>query len=638
MTPLTRFGLALAVVGSALPNLSAQDAFKAALPDSTVAYFAAPDLPSAYQQFKQSALYKIWEEEEVQEFVEDLLAEGQKYWQMGLARAKAMHEQGMPISPDDLLKIRLKGISAAITDLSLQGKAGPRVSIVLAIDFGDTAPIANKVFEVLLAMGMQQPGAPEVQATKVGGATLRTIREEDWPPFLSFNLAFAGSRLLIGTDTARMKSIIGTLVSGDKVAGMTMNDQYKAVAKRLDASDSVLEMYVRPKAFVDVGLQGLAMAAQMGQLPPEVDIEGIAKAVDALGLTSMHAMGMVSGYDHGKGYIRGYMLCPENERKGFTAIGSNATINLDHLAYVPKDVDSFSIANYELKPVYSAIVNAVKAYNKDMADMLLAQLGEIEKQVGLSVQNDVFGAFGPECIYYAMPVSGLMGTPEMGVLVGCKDPAKGLRVIKTLAGLSKGIVEIVDDKDEDGTVFHSIDVDFTDIAPGFDMSMLGGEPTFTFKDGFMVFSMSRADCRSILKRLSGDGGPDVRTNAAFKPYVATLPKTMNSLSFTDVAASVEGLYQVVSGVFGMFPVPPEIPIDVGLLPSTDTITKHLFGSISYSTADANGFYSNMVSPFGPETFVFVGGAIVGGASALALVAERRGAPMVRRVGPGKRIK
>ena len=67
----------------------------------------------------------------------------------------------------------------------------------------------------------------------------------------------------------------------------------------------------------------------------------------------------------------------------------------------------------------------------------------------------------------------------------------------------------------------------------------------------------------------------------------------------------------------------DVPIDMSLLPDSGTLTKHLFGSFSYSTAVEGGSESVSVSPFGPETALLLG-VVVGGAAATVGVMSRRG--------------
>jgi hypothetical protein len=70
---------------------------------------------------------------------------------------------------------------------------------------------------------------------------------------------------------------------------------------------------------------------------------------------------------------------------------------------------------------------------------------------------------------------------------------------------------------------------------------------------------------------------------------------------------------MLTGLLAFVPMSPDVPIDMSQLPEVGTLTKHLFGAISYSKSDANGFESTSTSPFGPEVLVLLLGAGAAGA-------------------------
>jgi hypothetical protein len=313
-----------------------------------------------------------------------------------------------------------------------------------------------------------------------------------------------------------------------------------------------------------------------------------------------------------------YALCPAEERRGLTALTSSAPVSRDRLAWIPKGAGSFSIAKAgDLEGLYTSILDAVEAYNPEFRKLADAQVQELEKTLGFQFKKELFGAFGPDVIFYSMPVAGLMATPEMVVMVECKNSDRTLEVLKKLAGLSEGHVTITDNK-VDGADFYSVSIVLDEMAGGIDpMGMI--EPQFAFQNGFLVFGLSRSDVKGALKRMSGAGGEDVRSNPAFKPYLEQLPTEVASISFTDVATTFDGLYGQLSGVMGMVPIPPDVPIDLALLPSSSTITKHLFGSVAWSTIDKKGVAGYAIGPLGPEVPALVvlgiGAGIVAGIAA-----------------------
>jgi hypothetical protein len=56
----------------------------------------------------------------------------------------------------------------------------------------------------------------------------------------------------------------------------------------------------------------------------------------------------------------------------------------------------------------------------------------------------------------------------------------------------------------------------------------------------------------------------------------------------------------------------DLPFDLTLLPEAETLSQHLFSSLSWSTVGPNGFSSTSVSPLGPELAATAAlGAVVG---------------------------
>ena len=58
----------------------------------------------------------------------------------------------------------------------------------------------------------------------------------------------------------------------------------------------------------------------------------------------------------------------------------------------------------------------------------------------------------------------------------------------------------------------------------------------------------------------------------------------------------------------------DIPIDLSLLPDVTTLTQHLYGAVTWSTNDGNGFATTSIGPWGPEVMALVG-ALAGAGTA-----------------------
>lgn len=640
MTNLALRASLMTCLGLATTAARAQDAFKATLPEQTLLYVSAPDIDSWQRGFQASPLYKIWAEEEVQEFLADLLAMGKQQFDEYLGMAKQMHANGMlPFDPSKLLDVRVKSASMAVTEIVPPGgQEAPTVSVVGCIDFGDTAKMVEHALGAIVQMGLAEvgtgPNAPMLETKDVGGTQLNMLVMRN-PGSLEVGhglvWAFVGGKLVIGTNVARTSRIVAALGGGAAPERSLVNDTtYRRVAQRVDAGRAAIEFFVRPTALLQTAVAAASAVLAGDSGPQGVDWKGVGRALDTLGFNGVPALGITSGYRDGMGFFNSFVLCPEEGRKGFMALSGASEINRDHLAWIPRDVGSFSIANLgSLEGIYTTVMDAVEAYDPEFLDMVSSQVTEVEDQVGFNIKKDIFGAFGPEYLSYSMPIGGLMATPELVLMAQCKDSQRTLEVLKKLCGLSDGLVSISESKTEAGT-YYTIDLVLDEMGGIDPTGML--DPTFAFRNGFLVFGLSRVDVKGAIKRLAGEGGEDVRTNPAFKPLAASVPMNVDALGFSDMASTVDGIYGTLSGVLGMVPIPADVPVDLGLLPGVDTITKHLMGSVHWNAQHKDGFSMNMVGPIGPEIFVLGVVAIVGGAAVVGYATHPSEAPPVRRVG------
>ena len=429
-------------------------ALKEVLPANTLFYMSAPDLEGAFQQFQQAALFKIWNEPEMKEFMKEPLAKAAEEFDKALAQAREGYKAGkVPVDPDQVLKLRLKGFSMGLADVVLPGEAGPMsVGLVVALDFGETQPQWKKLLDGLLGMAFERH--PErkdsLTTTKVLNYEFSTISPPRSP--ISANWAWADTQLVFSLSPATITSVLKGLSGEDTGAVLAKDADYEKTASQMGGLQSPsVEVFMKPRRVFELLLGGLQLAAMNPEFAPGLDLEGVRRAVDHLGLFSVTAMGGVLGYENGKGVSKSFVLAPEEDRKGLSALGSGEPLDVSKLSLVPKDASSFTYSRMGISTIYSTMVGALRAYSAELADQVLAHVGAVEKQIGIKVQDDLFAQLGDEFLYYTKPSSGLMSPPEMGILIGVRDGKRVVDSFLALAKLSKGAVTItITSKDPNG--------------------------------------------------------------------------------------------------------------------------------------------------------------------------------------------
>ncbi|MEY2982439.1 MAG: hypothetical protein RL562_2666 [Planctomycetota bacterium] len=626
----TAFLVALSGLAGFAP---AQNPFVKALPPGTIGYVSMPDIRTSMAELRTMPIGKMWQEQEVQDFVADAMSTVEAMWEQGMTDARAQFEAGMlPFDPDEMVKMRVDGMSMALTQFGFTvpeggGQPMPKFGFVGHVRFGDSAPIWKNVVATGVQMMTLQAG--EMMSTSVrdvAGVKMTTM-QPSVPGMtdgleMGFNMAWVGDGLLFGTLASDIESMLQNLQS-DAEGGLASTAEWQSSVQRLGAQGTEMEMFLRPgaamDAFMDVASMASDIAEQMGEAAPEMDIAAMDRAMDVLGLRSMGPISMASTYVDGRAVTTTFVTAPEGERKGLMAMGEEP-LDMDFLRWVPKDAVSFSASRVDLESIYDALTGALRAYDEGVADMMMAQLGQMEEMVGLSLEKDLFGAFGTQLVSWSMPMAAFGQAAEQAYVIPVRDPARFVEAVQTIAMMSEGTFSLEKIERRGITVYQvRVNMDM-DLAMGGINPIASLLPTFGFKDGNLVVAYSTGDVKRAFARMDREDDPagDIRSNPGFAQFLGEVPTGATSLAYRDWAAEFEGYYQLGSNLLALIPLDEEIPFDFALLPDSQTLTQHLFPSVSWSTTTPEGFAMRSVSPFGMEVMMpaLLGVASLGVVSAL----------------------
>ncbi|MCC6671352.1 MAG: hypothetical protein IT458_09845 [Planctomycetes bacterium] len=631
----------------AAPVVAQKSTLKRALPEGTILMVTMPDLDATMAKIDQVPLMRMWKEGEVQDFFAEARKRLDQEWKQALMQAAELHKQGViPFAPEELMKLRVHGMSAALTKLGVEQTGSgpmPSVGIVLHLEMGESMPIWKKVLDY--GMGQLEARAQGMltrSESKVGDLTLVSLQT----PFssMSLNWAYVGSGLVFGTLPDEVKSVLGALAGNKDV--LTASANYKAAAKHVSSQGAEMEFFFQPGPVFDFAMQALRLAAENApDFPPELDIDGVERAIDALGLRSIVSMAGTFSYENGRSVGRSFTHAPQPQRKGFFA-GSHRPLDMSFLPWVPKDAVSVSASTFDVTAIYDGLMAAVKAYDPKVHQHLEAMMKPYEEQIGVNLREDLFGALGDSYVAWSMPMATITNPPEGAYLVKVKDQERLLKALNALTKMSQGVVSL-DSVDRQGTQMHVLRLRFEELGGmggGGGLNMLGGfSPTFAFKKDFLVAGFSGSDVKRALDRMdrapdAKDGKGDVRNNAEFSAFLAKMPKEgIEAVSFTDWKSTFEGYYQGLTSVLAFLPIDnDEIPLDLQLLPDQSSLTKHLFGAMGWTRSDGEGFTSYSEGPWGPETLILIGGTALGVGATMGMRSAMEMQPQVRvRPAPGR---
>jgi hypothetical protein len=622
---LTSLGSLTALLALAAP--AAAQGMLPYLPKKTVMAISAPDLAAAMAAYEQMPVAKMWAEDEVQTFMADVMELAKEQMAEAMDQMRGMHEMGMlPVSPDALMKLRVNGGTAAITGLEVgAGPFGPtpKIGMLVHLDFGDSAATWMPLLQMGMGMLRQQAGDQlTVTEWSIGDVKATTMAPpEEMGLEMSINMAMVPNGVVFGTITDEVKDVVTNWVNKTPVLSQTAG--FAAATKGVDSDGVALKMYLAPDPIVDFGMQAMQMAMAETPEMAMIDFAGIQRALRAMGMRELGTLALSSRYVDGKCVTKGYRA--KGGKPATTA--SSSKIDTKFLRWVPKDAVSFGAGSVQPTSLYDMLVKGMQAYNDQMAEQMLGQLAQMETQMGFSIRGDLFGSLGDHYVTWSMPMGTISSAPEIAVLMKVNDEQKLVGALQKMSAMTQGMIEI-----EEGTKRGLksyqvlVNMDEMDEMGGMGMNpfdML--QPTFAFKDGYMVMGFSASDVKRVFKRMDREDNPkgDIRSNKEFMAVADQIPDNISSLNFTDWKANFESSYQMATGMLAFIPMPEEVPIDMSLLPESETLTQHLYASLSYASTDANGAQLVSVDPFGPEAGLALG-ALVGVGVGVAAWMDKQG--------------
>jgi|694.fasta_scaffold24734_10 hypothetical protein len=605
-----------------LAPLAAQGGILPYLPKHTLMAASLPDVPTSLSEFQSMPLAKMWAEPEVQTFVGELMKLARKQLEEGLAQAREQHEQGaLPVDPDEVLKLRLDGVTLAVTKLSVTpGQPRPKqeIGLLAHFDFGASAPS----WLPLVRLGIDRltaATAGQLVRTdgKLGEATLISLAltpdSVNVAPDLHFVLLEDG--LLAGTLLDEVRETLAAMKAKTTMLGATPD--FATSYASLDRKGAELELFLRPAGLVEFGLQAMQTADEMGDIEGDIEMAGIRRAVDALGLRQLGPLSLTQSYVDGKAMNRGFIAARQGDEPttGATATPPR-TVDMSMLKWVPKEAASFATGAFDAAWLYNMATKALAAYGPDAVQEFEKAIAKSEKQYGFNLRDDLFQAFGDHYASWGLPQASINSPPEATVLVKVKDEARVLKAIKGIVAASDGRLEL-EEGEKRGIMVYQLGVNLDEIIVDFGgMNPLEAYmPTFAFKNGYLVVCFSPSDVKRAFARLDrkeDDPKGDIRSNKEFATIAGSIPADITYFSFIDWKATFEGYYQIMTGLLGFIPMGEDVPIDMAQIPDSATLTKHLFPSVSYGRAGAAGTTTTSISPIGPEVYVLGLALLVGG--------------------------
>jgi hypothetical protein len=462
---------------------------------------------------------------------------------------------------------------AAATLFPLIGKNG----FILAGELRQLDPPQGQVLVILPGMGAKpEPlfGALRLginlakvpmKEQQIGGRTVVTV---DLSPI---HLAWwvEGQHAVVSIGTDKPEEVVKNMTQSNR-AQLTANPLFKRITS-FNKFETNSRAFVDAAAFVKLG----------GKRNKEV-----AKLLDDLGLNGLQSLVMYSGFEKRgerglaeRGLLEWDMPGP---RKGLLTLLGGKPFKLGDVPPLPLDAVSWTMTNFDLAhfhdTAYQAAENIVRLVSPDDLPKVKEFAKQANKLLGVDLRKDLLASLGDKFAYYTSPGDGPF-TLGQTVLFKVKDAEKLQttleQVVKSLAAAA-GKEARIKKRDYRGVEIREVYVQ----QQGFFIV-----PTYAIHKDWLVIGFYPQAVQAFVQRSKGE-------LKAWKPSrdvqesLVKLPKEFISISYTDPRPSLTQLLSIaplIGGVVSSFN--PQLNFEVGTLPSTQEVTKHLFPNVSVTTDD-----------------------------------------------------
>jgi hypothetical protein len=471
------------------------------------------------------------------------------------------------LDPKTLKKMQADA-KAAATLFPLLGKHG----FILAGQLRQLDPPQGDLFLILPGMGDKPDplfgalrlgiglGQGKIEERTIAGRAVATL---ELPPL---HLAWwvEGKHAVLALSTDKPEVVVKNMTASNRLP-LTGSPLFKRIAgfKKFETNS---------RAFVDVA-SFVKMGSQRGKQ--------VAQLLDDLGLMGLRSLVLYSGFDGRaeRGLMEWDMPGP---RKGLLALANGKPFMLGDVPPLPPDVVSWTTTNFDAAAFHDTAYRAAEQIVGLVSPDDVAKVKEIAKQInttiGVDLRKDLLASLGAQFAYYTSPADGPF-TLGQTLLFKVKDAEKlhaTLEQIVKNLGTAAGKQVRIKKRDYHGVAVHEVYVK----QEGFIFV-----PTYAIHKDWLVIGWYPQAVQAFVQR--GKGQLAVwKPSPSVKESLDKLPKEFVSISYTDPRPSLKQLMSIaplIAGAVSSFN--QTLNFEVGSLPATQAVTKHLFPNISVTSDD-----------------------------------------------------
>lgn len=335
-----------------------------------------------------------------------------------------------------------------------------------------------------------------------------------------------------------------------------------------------------------------------------------AKMIDDLGFGTLKSAVFWSGFD-GPAQRSVTEIDMPGARKGVLGLLSKKTLKLGDLPPMPTDLDQFSAGHIEWTQMYDSLAKITEIILSVTSPGDVEKVAELLKNaddaVGLKIRDDLLACLDTLSVQYSAPSDGPLGSGVVGI-IKVKDAKK---LEKSLETVFKAIAKVTGaDMDLKKRSYRGVTVREIKVRERGFVYL----PTYAIHKDWLVVSTYPQPVHAFIQRTL-DEVPHWKPSARVEEGLEKMPKEFTAIGVTDPTPSVHVILSFAPMVAAIAAnINPELDFDMGMLPTTADVTRHLFPNVAIASQEGDKWRIESRSSVGMPsmmTSAFLGGMLFG---------------------------
>jgi hypothetical protein len=580
------------------------------VPPETLLLISFPDIGKAKEDWKQTGLYKIWKDPEVQHALDVLLGNVESYRK----EFEESFKKETGVAFEDALEVFSGQFSIALVSFPQDPSDKPPAA-ALALDFGERKAEMEKLLATGLGFLKEQQRDWKAGSWESEGLKVSTLGRDP----ITLHYVLAGPTLLVATEKGLMEGMLHRARDA-KIPSLAGSEDYKkAVTEVAGKEKSSFLMYANVPAWVSF-VENMAGGS-------ERDREEVGKVLDATGARTLKAAALAVTFAEGGVRDKMYLHAP-GERKGILRILSPGRTRMPTLPMVPADAVSFAAIQLNLTSAWDQAMAILKQVNEDAWREVSEEIAKFEKEAGVFLRSDFLASMGNEVSSWGAYPEGGGVLPYSVTAIALKDPVifeSSLAQLYGAAGMKRKEMEWMGRKiryfvaampeEEEGMPGRPRRGGGMGLIPGFGMAEmlmmnLTSFSAYFIEGGTLYTSNLVQTLKDVLRKREDKEKAHLQDSPEFKKLLAALPPEPGMVFYMDLKRTFSMIYNTLLALapFGevLLRRGLNVPFETAALPTAEAVTQHLAPSITGVNDRPEGILMSSHSPNGVTTASFIG--------------------------------